>query len=551
LEKQSERNFRKVQSDLMIGPLQLLAALLIVAGTFALMFEIKYYADFSLEIYFGRLIATLVGLGVLFSTYFEFGKKYPILLTHLLLLTIILSFTSIILTVPKSIFINSQLLSLLIFTSALFLSWNIKNQIIVAMYYNILFASSILLQKSDIFFLPNFFAAFIFVIFVSLLSIAASALNYKLRSEAVAKTIEARNYLENAPEGIFKISSKGDFLSVNPATLDILKFDSKDKLEKNIMFEELFSDRIDYMSFMSTLMENTSVSGFEAPFKNYFKEEIFVTLNARTMYSDSDGGTSIEGSLFDITERIRAQEKIAEYNIELEKLNKTKDKFFSIVAHDLMAPFTSLLGYSQLLYDQADRLNKEEVKEFSGDINLVATRAHNLLENLLSWSSLQTNRTHLFPQKFNVHSIVEDVLELSKGNADQKGISLHNNIIQEASIVADMNMLHTVFRNLVANAVKFTSSGGKISVGIKEKDDLIEFNVQDTGVGISDEDKEKLFKIDIHHSEIGTNSERGTGLGLILCAEFIEKHGGTIRIEGELGKGSNFIFTIGKTLEAS
>ena len=535
----------------MIGPLQLLAALLIVAGTFALMFEIKYYADFSLEIYFGRLIATLVGLGVLFSTYFEFGKKYPILLTHLLLLTIILSFTSIILTVPKSIFINSQLLSLLIFTSALFLSWNIKNQIIVAMYYNILFASSILLQKSDIFFLPNFFAAFIFVIFVSLLSIAASALNYKLRSEAVAKTIEARNYLENAPEGIFKISSKGDFLSVNPATLDILKFDSKDKLEKNIMFEELFSDRIDYMSFMSTLMENTSVSGFEAPFKNYFKEEIFVTLNARTMYSDSDGGTSIEGSLFDITERIRAQEKIAEYNIELEKLNKTKDKFFSIVAHDLMAPFTSLLGYSQLLYDQADRLNKEEVKEFSGDINLVATRAHNLLENLLSWSSLQTNRTHLFPQKFNVHSIVEDVLELSKGNADQKGISLHNNIIQEASIVADMNMLHTVFRNLVANAVKFTSSGGKISVGIKEKDDLIEFNVQDTGVGISDEDKEKLFKIDIHHSEIGTNSERGTGLGLILCAEFIEKHGGTIRIEGELGKGSNFIFTIGKTLEAS
>lgn len=551
MEQQRDQNFRRVQKELMIAPLQLLAALLIVAGTFALMFEIKYYADFSLEIYFGRLIATFVGLGVLFATYFDIGKKYPILLTHVLLLTIILSFTSIILTVPESIFINSQLLSLLIFTSALFLSWNIKNQIIVAMYYNILFATSILFNNNNIYFLPNFFAAFIFVIFVSLLSIAASALNYKLRSEAVAKSIEARNYLENAPEGIFKISSKGDFLSVNPAILNILKFNTRDKLEKNVMFEELFSDRIDYLSFMSALMENNSVSGFEAPFKNYFKEDIFVTLNARTMYNDANGGTSIEGSLFDITERVRAQEKIAEYNIELEKLNKTKDKFFSIVAHDLMAPFTSLLGYSQLLYDQADRLNKEEVKEFSGDINLVATRAHNLLENLLSWSSLQTNRTHLFPQKFNVHSIVEDVLELSKGNADQKGITLKNNIIKELSIVADMNMLHTVFRNLVANAVKFTSSGGKITVGIKEQDDFIEFNVKDTGVGISDEDQEKIFKIDIHHSEIGTNSERGTGLGLILCAEFIELHSGSIRIESKLGKGSSFIFTISKTLEVA
>lgn len=551
MKQQNEKNFRQVQQELMIAPLQMLAALLIVAGTFALMFEIKYFADFSIEIYFGRLIATVVGLGVFFLTYFNFGKKHPILLTHVLLVTIILSFTSIILAVPDSIFINSQLLSLLIFTSALFLSWNIKNQIIVAMYYNILFASSILFNSEEIYFLPNFMAAFIFVIFVSLLSIAASALNYKLRSEAVAKSIEAQNYLENAPEGIFKISAKGNFLSVNPAILHILKYDTREKLEKNVTFEELFSDKIDYMSFMSTLMEKTFISGFEAPFRNYYKEEIFVILNARTMYNDFNGVTSIEGSLFDITERIQAQEKIEEYNHQLEKLNKTKDKFFSIVAHDLMAPFTSLLGYSQLLYDQVEKLNKEEIKEFSGDINLVATRAHNLLENLLSWSSLQTNRTHLFPQKFNVYSIVDDVLELNKGNADQKGISLQNNIIKELSIVADMNMLHTIFRNLVANSVKFTSSSGKITIGIKEIEDFIEFYVEDTGVGISDEDQEKLFKIDVHHSEIGTNSEKGTGLGLILCAEFVEQHSGSIRIESKLGKGSKFIFTIIKNLKVA
>lgn len=533
----------------MIAPLQLLAALLIVAGVFALMFEIKYFADFSLGIYLGRLIATCIGFIVLFLTHFEIGKNHPILLIHTLLLTIIISFTSIILKVPESIFINSQLLSLLIFTSALFLSWDIKNQIIVAIYYNFLFALSILFNNESIYFLPNFFAAFIFVIFVSVLSIVAAALNYRLRSEVMDKSIEAQDYLENATEGIFKISVNGNFLSVNPAMANILKFNSKEKLIENIAFEELFRDKIDYANFMSTLLDDNIIRDFQVSFKNYFKNEIFVILNARTMYNRFNEIISIEGSLFDITMRVRAQEKIKEYNIELEKLNKSKDKFFSIVAHDLMSPFTSLLGYSEILYSESEDLSKEEVKEFSGDIHSVAVKAHNLLENLLSWSSIQTNRTHFYPHKFSVYPIVEDVLQLNKGNANQKGITMHNNIPDEFVIVADINMLNTVFRNLVANAVKFTNSGGSINVGISEKENFIEFYVEDTGVGISDKDQGKLFKIDVHHSEIGTNREKGTGLGLILCAEFVEKHNGTISVKSELDKGSKFIFTISKNLE--
>lgn len=533
----------------MIAPLQLLAALLIVAGTFALMFEIKYFADFSVEIYLGRLIATLVGFIVLFLTYFEIGKKHPIFLVHMLLLTIILSFTSIILKVPESIFINSQLLSLLIFTSALFLSWDIKNQIIVAIYYNVLFATSILLNNEMIYFLPNFFAAFIFVVFVSLLSIVAAAINYKLRSEAVDKSIEAQNYLENAMEGIFKITVKGDFLSINPAMASILKFTSKEKLISNVKFEELFSDRSVYTEFMSALLNSKTVHNYEASFKNYFKEDLFVILNGRTIYDKFEEIISIEGSLIDITERVEVQEKIKEYNAELEKLNKSKDKFFSIVAHDLMSPFTSLLGYSEILHTESEDLSKDEIKEFSGDIHNVAGKAHNLLENLLSWSSIQTNRTHFYPQKFGVNSIVEDVLLLNKGNAIKKGISLHNNIPTDYSLVADMNMINTVFRNLVANSVKFTNKGGSITIGMNEMEDLIKFYVEDTGVGMTEDDQQKLFKIDVHHSEIGTNKEKGTGLGLILCAEFVEKHSGTISTESELGKGSKFTFTVSKNIE--
>ena len=243
---------------MLIAPLQLLASMLIIAGTFALMFEIKYFADFSVEIYLGRLIATAIGFIVLFLTYFDYGKNHPVLLIHLLLITIITSFGSIILKVPESIFINSQLLSLIIFTSALFLSWDVKNQIIVAIYYNLLFSASILLNNHKIYFLPSFFAAFIFVIFISILSIIATSINFKLRSQVFEKSIEAKNYLDNASEGIFRISLEGDIISVNPALTELLKFSSENQLVENMNFKELFFDSLVYKKFLEKVRESGS-----------------------------------------------------------------------------------------------------------------------------------------------------------------------------------------------------------------------------------------------------------------------------------------------------
>jgi signal transduction histidine kinase len=535
----------------LITPLQLLASLLIVTGVFALMFEIKYFADFSVKLYLGRLIATFIGFIVLLLSNFKIGKNNPIIFIHILLITIISSFGSIILLVPESIFINSQLLSLIIFTSALFLSWDVKNQIIVAIYYNLLFASSILLNNESIYFLPSFFAAFIFVIFISILSIVAAALNFKLRRESFEKSIEAKNYLENASEGIFKISITGELLTINPAFVNTLKFNSREKLIENIKFEELFCKKEDYLNFISEILESEIINDKELLFLNYFKEEIVVILNARTIVDKHNSLTSIEGSILDITERVIAQKKIKEYNVELEKLNASKDKFFSIVAHDLLTPFSALIGFSEILHEEAESLSNDEVKEFSGDIHLVAVKAHNLLENLLSWSSIQTNRTQFHPQSFPVYPIVEDILQLNKGNAQGKSIKLSNCIPDDFTLVADFNMFNTIIRNLVSNAVKFTKAGGSIYIGLIDKDDVVEFIVEDTGVGMSEEECNKLFKIGVHHSEIGTNNEKGTGLGLILCAGFVEKHSGTIHVESKIGKGSKFIFTINKHLESA
>jgi len=539
--------YHEVKNELFITPLQLLASLLIVAGAFALMFEVKYFVDFSINIYFGRLIATLIGFLVLVLTNFKIGREHPIVLIHILLITIITSFVSIILLIPESIFINSQLLSLIVFTSALFLSWDVINQIIVAIYYNLLFAASILLNNQSIYFLPSFFAAFVFVIFISILSIVATAINLKLRSEVIKKSIEAKNYLDNASEGIFKISLNGNLLSVNPAFITTLKFDINQKFPQNVLFNHLFKNNAEYDSFLADIKENGIIEDKEYAFIDYFKDEVFVLLNARAIY-EKNNIIAIEGSILDITHRVIAQKKIKEYNVELEKLNKSKDKFFSIVAHDLMSPFTSLIGFSEIMHNESDSLSREEVKEFSGNILNVATKAHNLLENLLSWSSLQSNRTQFTPKILDVYPIVEDILLLNKGNAHKKGIQLINEIPMDFEIFADFNMLNVILRNLISNSVKFTNMGGLISVGLTDKADYVEFYVKDNGVGMSDIHKNKLFKIDIHHSEVGTNNEKGTGLGLILCSEFVAKHNGSIYVESQLGKGSKFIFTISKTM---
>ena len=548
--KSTESNiYQVVKNELFITPLQLLASLLIVAGSFALLFEVKYFTDFSVKIYLGRLVATLIGFLILISTNFRFGKEHPILLIHVLLLTIISSFVSIILLIPESIFINSQLLSLIIFTSALFLSWDVKNQIIVAIYYNLLFAASILLNNQSIYFLPSFFSAFIFVVFISLLSIAATAINLKLRAEVIKKTIEAKNYLDNASEGIFKISLNGDLIFVNPAFITMLKLEFIKQVTSNINFNQLFSNIEDYNNFINEVKEIGIIRDKEYAFLDLLKGEVFVLLNARTVIGNNKSIVAVEGSILDITHRVIAQKKIKEYNIELEKLNQNKDKFFSIVAHDLISPFTSLIGFSEIMYNEADDLSREEVKEFSGNIFGVATKAHNLLENLLSWSSLQSNRIMFSPRVFPIYSVVEDVLLLNKGNANSKGIKLTNNVTQQLEIYADFNMINAILRNLVSNSVKFTNSGGEISVGVAEIKDFFEFYVQDTGVGILEENMKKLFNVGVHFSETGTNKEKGTGLGLVLCAEFIAKHNGSISVESELGKGSKFIFTISKTLE--
>lgn len=230
--------------------------------------------------------------------------------------------------------------------------------------------------------------------------------------------------------------------------------------------------------------------------------------------------------------------------MELAKLNSSKDKFFSIIAHDLKNPIFAFNHVASLLNDEYDNLDENEMKEFIKMLKDSSKNISELLENLLDWSRTQTGKMKFEPQYLEIFRLAESNIGLAQMSAGKKSITLYNKINPKCTVFADNNMLNTVIRNLISNAIKFTPDNGSITIQQTDYEDFIKFSVIDTGVGIAPENIDKLFRIDSTITEKGTNEESGTGLGLILCKEFIEKHNGKIGVASELGNGSEFFFTL-------
>jgi len=228
----------------------------------------------------------------------------------------------------------------------------------------------------------------------------------------------------------------------------------------------------------------------------------------------------------------------------LRKLNSTKDKFFSIIAHDLKNPFNALLGFSETLNQGYDSLSKDQVYTYIEIINKSAANLYQLLENLLEWSKNQTGNISHKPEKLKLLPFVETVISTLRSDASKKGISVSTDIDEGVTAFADKNIIASVLRNLVNNAVKFTYNNGEIKVSAKPEEEAVRVSVTDNGTGIAPQEQKKLFNINYNITTRGTNDEKGTGLGLILCREFVEKSGGRIWVESEPGQGSTFSFTI-------
>jgi PAS domain S-box-containing protein len=246
----------------------------------------------------------------------------------------------------------------------------------------------------------------------------------------------------------------------------------------------------------------------------------------------------------DITERQEAEEAIRKYTTELEELNAEKDKFFSIISHDLRSPFQGLLGLTNVIVEEYENLSVEELKIFINNIYNSSKNLFNLIENLLQWSRIQRGKLEINLTKIELYEAILYVLNLLSRNAANKDIRITNETIPNVFVYSDVNILHSTLQNLISNSIKFTDYGGEIKISSKKEDKFIAVTVCDNGIGIQQDDLTKLFRIDTQHSTIGTAKESGTGLGLIICKELIEKQGGTIKVESKLGEGSSFTFTL-------
>jgi signal transduction histidine kinase len=251
-----------------------------------------------------------------------------------------------------------------------------------------------------------------------------------------------------------------------------------------------------------------------------------------------------EELVIDSRKLLYLNDKLADSEHELKVANDSKDKFFSIIAHDLKNPITALISGSEVLtryYDQIDdetKLKKiEQLSQSSNDL-------FKLLENLLNWSLAQRGSLPFNPQESDLGEIAQNTVDLLQQSADNKGVAIENRIPLQTIVRADTDLINSTIRNLLTNAIKFSFKGGAVSIESEISGSEIVVWVVDGGVGMSAETIEKLFRIDVNTSTAGTSNEKGTGLGLILCKEFVEKHGGRIWAESELGKGSKFKFTL-------
>lgn len=228
----------------------------------------------------------------------------------------------------------------------------------------------------------------------------------------------------------------------------------------------------------------------------------------------------------------------------LKELNATKDKFFSIIAHDLRSPLNHLLGLSEILQKEIESDRDDEVIMLTNLINESAKSGRLLLENLLEWSRSQTGSINFHPEMLNLEKLTNEIIELNENNAFQKNISIKPKIGSEVIAYADGNMIKTILRNLISNSIKFTMKGGEIILKAKQAKNMIIYSVSDNGIGIKSQDIEKLFRIDVNPKSIGQSKEKGTGLGLILCNEFIQINGGEIWVESKFEEGSAFKFSL-------
>jgi PAS domain S-box-containing protein len=275
------------------------------------------------------------------------------------------------------------------------------------------------------------------------------------------------------------------------------------------------------------------------------RPDTWVSTSKMPLYNKDHNIIGTFGISVNITERKWAEEEIKKTNKELEKLNSEKDKLFSIIAHDLRSPFYGLMGLTEIMAADINKMSSDEISEYSTSLHELVVNIYYLLENLLEWAQFQKGSIGYSPKALYLSDIFSQNIDSLNKRTSKKGITILNQIPDNLLVYADEKMVNSVLRNLLSNAVKFTGMGGKITGKTRETEkDMVEISIIDSGVGISGNTIGKLFILGEKVGSLGTDNEPSSGLGLLICKEFVEKHGGKIWVESQVNVGSTFYFTL-------
>ena len=372
----------------------------------------------------------------------------------------------------------------------------------------------------------------------------------KIENDLRTSEMKYRELFDNANDFIITTDLDGNITNANRTLLNYLKIDLENITKLNV-YEYVNDNNKEFvLGLKDKILSGLIDSSFEVNALSLEGKPVTYEIKA-SLIKEDDSLVGIQCVFSDITESKEARLKLEKYNKNLLELNKTKDKFFSIIAHDLRNPYSSMIGFSELLLEDLEKLTMDEIRDSLKIIRNSAKNSLNLLENLLAWSRLETGRMHFDPSKVVLTDLVDEVVNVLFSLAYRKKIEINNMVESDVLLHSDKNMLNTILNNLVMNAIKFTSIGGEINIystrmatDPESGKDFYKISVADTGIGMEAEFCKQLFTQNKPVSSLGTEKEQGTGLGLLLSREMVERHGGKIYAESTPGKGSVFSFLI-------
>ncbi len=365
----------------------------------------------------------------------------------------------------------------------------------------------------------------------------------KAHQELTSQEKHFRQIFQNFPLPYHSLNENGDFIDINPVWEKLMGYSKDEILGKNFTHILPNKYKTKFNSAFEIFKQKGEITDINFDLIKKDKSKIHVNFYGK-IESDHCKFLKTHCVFTDITLQRKAEQTLIDSEVRLRELNATKDKFFSIIAHDLKNPFNDLMGFTQLLALNIEKYDLQKIEKFTKIIHQSSKLAYNLLENLLDWSRSQTGSLNYEPEKILINKLIDENIDLLESTAKNKNISIYSELDNLIYAYADTNMVRTIIRNLISNAIKYTNQGGYIKIQSYCNHDQCEISITDNGIGISKDSIDKIFKLDESYSTIGTEHEKGTGLGLILCKEFVEKNGGKLWVKSEPDKGSTFSFTL-------